>query len=198
MDPATDFPLPFTQDFNDYVQNWDVTIVWDKDHTMVDQDNVLRPNLEQCLLGFQKKYPEWKHVILTENILDSVEEMFEKHPKIRSVFEIVLCYDNYFSRAAVRSFFRNRGYWWPWGRKIRNERSRRKRRRVNDIFLGKKVVLIDDLRDGRVPEHSFCVTCKVWTNESSQKDEINWPLTIEDSILILLKNLYRYDTKNII
>jgi hypothetical protein len=193
MDPATDFPLPFSREFNDYVQNWDVTIVWDKDHTMVDQHNILRPNLEKCLLNFKEKYPDWKHVILTENTLDSVEEMFEEHPNIRELFEIVLCYDNYFSRTAVRQYFRSKGYWWPWGKRIRKERSRRKRRRVNDIFLGKKVILIDDLRDGRVPEHSFCVTCKVWTGESSHIDEINWPDTIEDSILKLLKNLYGYD-----
>jgi hypothetical protein len=193
MDPAINYPLPFTRQFSDYIQNWDVTIVWDKDHTMVDPNNVLRPNLEECILEMTKKYPHWKHVILTENTLDSVEEMFEIQPRIRSVFEMILCYDNYFSRQAVRRYFRSKGQWWPWGRKIRKERSRRKRRRVNDIFLEKKVILIDDLRDGRIPEHSFCVTCKVWTGEGAIDDEITWPLTIEESILKLLRNLYRYD-----
>lgn len=165
---------------------------------MVDQHNVLRPNLENVITDMVNKFPDWKHVLLTENTLDSIEEMFSNHESLRHVFKMLLCDDNYFSRNAVRKYLRTKGHWWPWGRKVRKERSRRKRRRVNDIFLSKKVILIDDLRDGRVPEHSFCVTCKVWTAESKQLDEINWPFTIEENVLKLLKNLYGYNPENII
>lgn len=190
--------MPFTEEFYNYVQTWTVVIVWDKDHTMVDHNNILRPKLENAILNLKAKYPTWKHVILTENNLDSIYEMFDHNPKLEPIFDLLLCDDNYFSRPAIRSYFIKKGYWWLWGRRIRKERARRKKRRVNDIFLSKKVVLIDDLRDGHVPEHSFCVTCKIWTGETSHEDEINWPNTLEKSILRVLKSLYHYSPKSIL
>ena len=192
-----EFPIPFTNEFLEFIQNWNVVVVWDKDHTMVDSDNILRPKLKKNLLAMKKRYPRWKHVILTENVLDSVYEMFDICPEIEPVFEIILCYDNFFSRKAIRTFFRKKGSWWFWGRDFKKERTRRKNRRVNDIFLGKKVVLIDDLRNGRVPEHSFCVTCKLWTGEVTHEDEVNWPETLEDSILGVLRRLYHYEPNSI-
>ena len=159
---------------------------------MVDPDNVLRPNLVQVILELHREFPRWRHVILTENIMDSIQEMFHKHTDIAPVFDMLLCDDNYFSREAIRAHFRKKGHWWLFGRKIRKERAKRKKRRVNDIFLGKKVILIDDLRDGTVPEHSFCVTCKLWTGVAANADEINWPFMLKDNILRILKKLYHY------
>lgn len=164
---------------------------------MVDPENILRPNLEQVIHELHEEFPRWKHVILTENTMWSIQDMFFKHPKIAPVFDMLLCEDNYFSRDAIRGFFRRKGYWWPFGRKIRKERAKRKKRRVNDIFLGKKVILIDDLRDGTVPEHSFCVTCKLWTGVAANEDEINWPFKLKENIMRILKKLYHYSPEKI-
>lgn len=185
-------PMAFTTDFFSHIQTWDVVIVWDKDHTMVDPYNIIRPNLEAALLNIYHRYPTWKHVILTENSHESVSDMFEKCPSIRPIFEMILCDDNYFSRKVIRKYFKQKGFWWISGRRIRKERVRRKKRLVDEIFLGKKVVLIDDLRDGRIPEHSFCVFCKVWTGESTLQQDLDWPMTLRDSVLRVLRNLYHY------
>ncbi len=185
-------PLAATQEFMNYVQTWDVIIVWDKDHTMVDQANQLRPHLKEAILGLQKEFPHWRHVVLTENNMDSVRDMFNLCPTIRPIFDMVLCEDNYFSKKSIHKLYKQRGAWWVWDRQLRKERARRKKRRVNDLFLGKKVVLIDDLRDGRIPEHSFCILSRVWTGEPTNQDEIEWPKTIKGSILRLLRNLYHH------
>lgn len=190
----SDIPVPMTEAFYNHVQNWDIVVVWDKDHTMVTpEDNTLRPNLSEAILAMKKRHPDWHHVILTENTMESVVEMFMMAPEVLSVFEMVLCADNFFSYKAIRRYRRSHGLWWPWGLEIRKESIRRKRRRVNDIFLRKKVVLVDDLRDGRVPEHTYVVRCKVWTGEVGHVDEINWPFTIENSIIRILKNLYHHE-----
>ncbi len=184
--------MAFTEAFYHFVETWDVVVVWDKDHTMVDHTNTLRPNLEEALLTMYKEFPSWKHVILTENNLASVEELFRLSPSIVKIFDMVLCDDNFFSRKVIRKWMRAKGVWWIWTSSVKKERAKRKKRRVNDIFIGKKVVLIDDLRDGRIPEHSYCITCKVWTGEATHIDEYDWPLTIQGSILRILKNLYHY------
>lgn len=184
------FPLPHTKAFNAYIQNWDVVIVWDKDHTMVGRDNVLRPNLSEAMLKIKSDYPFWKHVILTENTHDSVLEMFELQPEVESLFSMVLSRDNYFSRPAIRRYFWHLGHWWLWGRKVRREKTKRRERRVNDLFIGKKVVLIDDLQAGRVPNHSCVVPSKVWEGEANSPGEIEWPLRLEENILSVLKRLY--------
>jgi hypothetical protein len=186
------FPYPHTKDFNAYIQNWDVVIVWDKDHTMVGSDNVLRPNFSESIQKLKKDYPVWKHVILTENTYDSVIEMFDLHPEIESVFNMVLTRDNYFSRAAIRKYFFHLGYWWLWGKKVRREKTKRRERRVNDLFIGKKVVLIDDLQAGRVPNHSCVVPSKVWEGQASSPGEIEWPLRLEENILHILDRLYHH------
>ncbi|MBF0197811.1 MAG: hypothetical protein HQL32_08870 [Planctomycetes bacterium] len=191
---AIDIPIPMTQEFLGFIQNWRVVVVWDKDHTMVNYDNEFRPKLKENLLAMKKKFPRWRHVILTENTLESVYDMFDKEPGIEQIFDMILCDDNFFSRKAIRQYFIKKKMWFSlFGRTPKRERTKRKNRRVNDIFLGKKVVLIDDLRNGRVPEHSFCVTCKLWTGDVSHEDEINWPDTLEESILGVLKRLYHYE-----
>jgi hypothetical protein len=184
--------MAHTREFNAYTQHWDVVIIWDKDHTMVGPDNRLRPKLKDNFLELVKKYPDWKQIILTENTWDSTMEMFENEPSLQKHFDIVLCYDNYFSKQAVRKYLRHKGIWWPFGNRVRRERTHRRERRVNDIFLGKKVILIDDLHYGRVPLHSCCIPCKVWTGEAYSEEEYNWPDLIEDKILSILKRLYHY------
>lgn len=191
-DDFSNVPFAHTREFNAYIQNWEVVIIWDKDHTMVGPDNCLRPKLKDNFIELTRKYPDWKHVILTENTWDSTMEMFELEPELKKYFSAVMCYDNYFSKQAVRKYLFNKGIWWPWGNKVRRERIQRRERRVNDIFLGKKAILIDDLHYGRVPLHSCCIPCKVWTGEAYSQEEYDWPDTIETEILSILKRLYRY------
>lgn len=185
-------PLAHTKAFNAYIHNWDVVIVWDKDHTMVARDNVLRPNLSQAILKLKRDFPSWKHVILTENTYDSVMDMFDRHKEIEGVYSMVLARDNYFCRQAIRRYFFHIGHWWLWGRKVRREKTRRRERRVNDLFIGKKVVLIDDLQAGSVPNHSCVVPCKVWEGEESSPGELEWPLRLTENILSVLKRLYHH------
>ena len=186
------WPFAHTKAFQSYVNNWSVVIIWDKDHTMVSPDNVLRPYLKDAILEIQRKHPNWFHVILTENTYASVIEMFDLEPQIEPIFHMVLCRDNYFSTAAIRKYFRHIGHWWLWGKKIRREKTRRRERRVNDLFIGKKVVLIDDLQAGRVPNHSCCVPSKVWEGTASSPGELEWPQRLEENILAVLKRLYNY------
>ncbi|MBF0245319.1 MAG: hypothetical protein HQL31_08615 [Planctomycetes bacterium] len=191
FDPASP-PLPGTDEFLDFIQTWDVIIIWDKDHTMVDQHNIMRPHLEDVIVDLAAKYPDWKQVILTENNMASVKDMFSRYPRIEPVFDMLLTEDNYFSRKVIYRHLRQKGVcWWPWSKKIYRESIRRKRRRVHDLFLGKKVVLIDDLRGGRIPEHSYCVSCRIWTGEAEHEDELNWPMQLEPNILRILENIYR-------
>lgn len=157
---------------------------------MVNDDNILRPNLLGAILRLHSRFPTWKHVILTENTFDSTCEMFEKCPRIEPVFDMVLCRENYFSRAAIRKYFVHNGHWWFWGRKIRREKTKRRERRVNDLFIGKNVVLIDDLHHGRIPNHSCCVHSKVWDGEAKSQSELDWPDKLEPKILDVLKRLY--------
>jgi len=191
-DKFSNVPLPHTSAFNIHIQNWEVVIVWDKDHTMVGPDNRLRPKLYDNFIKMAKRFPDWKHAILTENTWDSTMDMFENAPELIPNFNIVMCYDNYFSKKAIRRHLLKKGFWWPWGNRIRREQTHRRERRVGDIFIGKKVVLIDDLHHGRVPLHSCCIPCKMWHGEATSEEEYNWPDLIEEQILSILKRLYRY------
>jgi hypothetical protein len=186
------WPPAHTKAFQTFVHNWSVVIVWDKDHTMVSPDNVLRPNLAKAMLDMWQRHPTWVHIILTENSYASVLEMFDMEPSIEPIFRMVLCRDNYFSKFAIRKYFRHLGHWWLWGKKVRREKTRRRERRVNDLFIGKKVVLIDDLQAGRVPNHSCCVPSKVWEGTASSPGELEWPNRLEENILAVLKRLYAY------
>jgi hypothetical protein len=170
-----------------------VVVVWDKDHTMVNGENVLRPNLLGAITRMQSRYPSWVHVIMTENTYASALDMIDKAPQLEDAFRMILCYDNYFSRTAVRDYFRYMGHWWLWGRKVKRERVKRRERRVNDLFIGKKVVLIDDLQAGRIPNHSCVVPCKVWEGQASSPGELEWPDRLEGNILAVLKRLYNYN-----
>ncbi len=187
-----DWPTPHTKPFSSFIQDWSVVVVWDKDHTMVNSDNVLRPKLLDAILRMQSHFPSWTHVIMTENTYESALEMVNKAPELHETFRMILCYDNYFSKAAVRQYFRAIGHWWLWGRKVRRERIKRRERRVNDLFIGKKVVLIDDLQAGRIPNHSCVIPCKVWEGHASSPGELDWPDRIEDNILAILRQLYNY------
>jgi|SaaInlStandDraft_1057018.scaffolds.fasta_scaffold06072_6 hypothetical protein len=186
------FPLPHTKSFNTFTQTWGTVIVWDKDHTMVNEDNVLRPNLLGALLRLRSRFPSWTHVVLTENSFASTCEMFDHQPELEEVFSMVLCRDNYFSTKAVRRYFLQTGkYWWFFrSRKVKREKIRRRERRVNDLFVGKRVVLIDDLHHGRVPNHSCVVPSKVWQGEEVSPGELDWPNRLEGKILSVLKRLY--------